>query len=167
MRGDIDIDKVIYRPIGIIHTGFRDKRDAPIQGIFAKDAKGDVEVFPEYAAGLKDIEGFSHLILVYHFHLADGYSLISKPFLEDEQHGIFSIRHFKRPNPIGLSVVRLEKVRGNKLEISDVDIMDGTPLLDIKPFMPRFDNRPDAKSGWLGNPHLNMVKGEYGKHGSD
>ncbi len=158
------MDKVVYRPIGIIHTGFRDKVEAPIQGVFARAAKGVVEVFPEYADGLKDIEGFSHIILIYHFHLADGYSLVSMPFLEEEQHGIFAIRHFKRPNPIGLSIVRLESVRGNKLEISEVDIIDGTPLLDIKPFVPQFDNRPDAKSGWLGNPHLDMVKGESGRH---
>ena len=158
------MDKVVYRPIGIIHTGFRDKVEAPIQGVFARAAKGVVEVFPEYADGLKDIEGFSHIILIYHFHLADGYSLVSMPFLEEEQHGIFAIRHFKRPNPIGLSIVRLECVRGNKLEISEVDIIDGTPLLDIKPFVPQFDNRPDAKSGWLGNPHLDMAKGESGRH---
>ncbi len=157
-------EEITYRPIGIIRTGFQDKKDTPIQGVFAKDAKGEVEIFQEYADGLKDIEGFSHLILIYHFHLADNYSLISKPFLEDEQHGIFSIRHFKRPNPIGLSVVRLESVRGNKLEISEVDIIDGTPLLDIKPFVPQFDHRANAKSGWLSNPHLDMVKGESGKH---
>ncbi len=162
-----DKDMVIYRPIGIIHTGFRDKKGAPVQGVFAKDAKGEVDVFPEYAAGLKDIEGFSHLILIYHFHLSDGCSLISTPFLEDKQHGIFSIRHFKRPNPIGLSVVRLEKVRGNKLEIREVDILEGTPLIDIKPFVPLFDNRDKAKSGWLSNPHLDMVRGESGKHRSD
>ncbi|MCD6202884.1 MAG: tRNA (N6-threonylcarbamoyladenosine(37)-N6)-methyltransferase TrmO [Methanophagales archaeon] len=160
----MDMDKVVYRPIGIIHTGFRDRAEAPIQGVFARATKGEVEVFPEYADGLKDIEGFSHIILIYHFHLADGYSLVSMPFLEEEQHGIFAIRHFKRPNPIGLSIVRLESVRGNKLEISEVDIIDGTPLLDIKPFVPQFDNRPDAKSGWLGNPHLDMVKGESGRH---
>ena len=160
-------DKRIYQPIGIIHTEFRDKKDTPIQGVFAKGAKGKVEVFPEYANGLEDIEGFSHIILLYHFHRSDGYSLISKPLLEDEPHGIFSIRHFKRPNPIGLSVVKLERVRGNILEISEVDILDGTPLLDIKPFIPRFDNRSDAKSGWLSNPHLDMVKGESGKHRSE
>ena len=160
-------EEIRYQPIGIIHSGFRDKKDTPIQGIFARDAKGKVEVFSEYADGLKDLEGFSHLILIYHFHRADGYSLISKPFLEDEEHGIFSIRHFKRPNPIGLSVVKLESVRGNVLEISEVDVLDGTPLLDIKPFVPRFDNREDAKSGWLSNPHLDMVKGESGKHRSE
>lgn len=156
-----------YQAIGIIHTEFRDKKDAPIQGVFAKDAKGKVELYPEYAAGLKDIEAFSHIILIYHFHLADGYSLILKPFLEDKEHGIFSIRHFKRPNPIGLSVVRLEAVKSNLLEIREVDILDGTPLLDIKPLIPQFDNRPDAKSGWLSNPHIDMKRGESGKHRSE
>jgi tRNA-Thr(GGU) m(6)t(6)A37 methyltransferase TsaA len=159
-------EEIRYQPIGIIHTEFQDKKEAPIQGVFARDAKGEVEVFPEYSQGLKDIEGFSHLILIYHFHLADGYSLVSMPFLEDKQHGIFSIRHFKRPNPIGLSVVKLERVKGNILEISEVDIMDGTPLLDIKPFVPRFDHRKDAKSGWVSNPHIDMVRGESGKHRS-
>jgi tRNA-Thr(GGU) m(6)t(6)A37 methyltransferase TsaA len=159
--------EIRYRPIGVIHTEFTKKKDAPIQGIFAKDAKGKVEVFPEYTAGLKDIDGFSHLILIYHYHLAKGYSLITMPFLEDEPHGIFSIRHFRRPNPIGLSVVKLKRVRGNILKISEVDIIDGTPLLDIKPFVPFFDNRPSAKSGWLSNPHIDMVKGESGKHRGD
>jgi len=156
-----------YQPIGIIHTEFRDKKDAPIQGVFAKGTKGEVELYPEYVAGLKDIEGFSHIILIYHFHRSDGYSLIAKPFLEDELHGIFSIRHFKRPNPIGLSVVKLERVKWNLLEIREVDILDGTPLLDIKPFVSRFDNRQDAKSGWLSNPHLDLVRGESGKHRSE
>ena len=159
-----EIDKVIYRPIGVIHTEFRTKKEAPIQSVFAKDAKGEVEVYPEYAEGLKDLEGFSHIILIYHFHLADGYSLISIPFLEEAQHGIFAIRHFKRPNPIGLSIVKLNRVRGTKLEISEVDIIDGTMLLDIKPFVPLFDNRANAKSGWLSNPNLDMAKGESSKH---
>ena len=162
-----NINEIKYKAIGIIHSGFTDKANAPIQGTFAKDAKGQVEIFSEYADGLKDIEGFSHLILIYHFHLSNGYSLISMPFLEDEQHGIFSIRHFNRPNPIGLSIVKLENVKGNLLEIGDVDILDGTPLLDIKPYVPLFDNKPDAKSGWVSNPHLNMVKGEAGKHRSE
>jgi len=161
------MEEIKYRPIGIIHTEFWNKKDTPIQGVFAKDAKGKVEIFPEYAAGLKDIEGFSHLILIYHFHLSDGYSLISMPFLEDQPHGIFSIRHFKRPNSMGLSVVKLEEVKGNILEVSEVDVLDGTPLLDIKPFVPLFDNRSDAKSGWVSNPHLDMARGESGKHRGD
>jgi len=162
-----NINEIKYKAIGVIHSEFTDKANAPIQGTFAKDAKGTVEIFQEYADGLKDIEEFSHLILIYHFHLSNGYSLISMPFLEDEQHGIFSIRHFNRPNPIGLSIVKLENVKGNLLEIGDVDILDGTPLLDIKPYVPLFDNKPDAKSGWVSNPHLDMFKGEAGKHRSE
>jgi tRNA-Thr(GGU) m(6)t(6)A37 methyltransferase TsaA len=158
--------EIKYRPIGVIYTEFRSKKDIPIQGVFAKDTKGEVEVFLEYADGLKDIEGFSHIILLYHFHLSNGYSLISMPFLEDEEHGIFSIRHFNRPNPIGLSVVKLEKIKENVLEISEIDVLDGTPLLDIKPFVPLFDNRDNAKSGWVSNPHIDMVRGQSGKHRS-
>jgi len=149
---------ITHTPIGIIHSPFTDPADTPIQGVFADGARGEVEVFPEYAAGLKDIEGFSHLILLYHFHLADGYSLISKPFLEDEERGIFSIRHPNRPNPIGISIVRLEAVRGNILEIGDVDILDGTPLLDIKPFIHRFDHRAEIVSGWVDGQQIDEIK---------
>jgi tRNA-Thr(GGU) m(6)t(6)A37 methyltransferase TsaA len=158
---------VVYQPIGTIHTEFQDKKETPIQGVFAREAKGEVEVWPKYVKGLRDIEKFSHLILIYHFHRADGFSLISKPFLEDEKHGIFAIRHFNRPNPIGLSVVKLEGVRGNVLEISEVDILDGTPLLDIKPFVPLFDHKAFAKSGWLSNPEVEMGRGIAGKHRSE
>ncbi|MCD6145155.1 MAG: tRNA (N6-threonylcarbamoyladenosine(37)-N6)-methyltransferase TrmO [Methanosarcinales archaeon] len=150
--------RITHTPIGIIHSPFTDPADTPIQAVFADGARGEVEVFPEYAAGLKDIEGFSHLILLYHFHLADGYSLISKPFLEDEERGIFSIRHPNRPNPIGISIVRLEAVRGNILEIGDVDILDGTPLLDIKPFIHRFDHRAEIVSGWVDDQQIDEIK---------
>ena len=161
------MDKIIYSPVGIIHTKFHDKKDAPIQGVFAKDARGEIEIFKQYADGLEDIEGFSHLILIYHFHRSDGHSLISTPFLDDESHGIFSIRHFNRPNPVGLSIVKLENVNENILEISEVDILDGTPLLDLKPFVPFFDHRDNAKTGWLSNPDLDMARGEPGKHRSE
>ena len=160
-------EEIRYTPIGVIHSEFTDTKNTPAQGIFAKDDRGEVEVFPQYTAGLKDIDCFSHIILIYHYHLSKGYSLISMPFLEDKEHGIFSIRHFNRPNPIGMSIVRLEKVRGNILEISEVDIIDGTPLLDIKPFVPLFDNRLYARSGWLSNPHIDMARGESGKHRSE
>ena len=139
---------VTYEPIGIIHTPFRDKASTPIQGVFNPDSTGEVEVFPQYVDGLKDITGFSHLILIYHFHLSEGYSLITRPFLDNEGKGIFSIRHFNRPNPIGISVVRLDQVKSNILTIGEVDILDGTPLLDIKPYMPDFDNRHDVRKGW-------------------
>ena len=139
---------VTYEPIGIIHTLFKEQANTPIQGVFAPDSKGEVEVFPQYLDGLKDIAGFSHLILIYHFHLAEGYSLITKPFLDKESKGIFAIRYFKRPNNIGLSVVRLHAVKGNILEIGEIDIVDGTPLLDIKPYVPDFDNRLNVRTGW-------------------
>ncbi len=149
---------ITHTPIGVIHSQFTDPADTPIQSIFADEARGVVEVFPEYAAGLKDIDGFSYLILIYHFHLAEGYSLISKPFIGDKEKGIFAIRHPRRPNPIGISIVRLENVRDNILEISDVDILDGTPLLDIKPFVHQFDQRADIKSGWVDDQHIDEVK---------
>ena len=158
------MDKIEYNAIGIIHSEFIDKKNTPIQGVFEKAAKGTVEIFPEYAKGLKDIIDFSHIILIYHFHLSTGFSLISTPFLEDAGHGIFSIRHFNRPNPIGLSVVKLNKVAGNVLDISEVDILDGTPLLDIKPLVPLFDNRPNAKGGWTERPDIDLNRGKPGKH---
>ncbi len=138
-----------YRAIGIIHSPFREQADTPIQGTFS-DAQGTIEIFPEYAAGLKDIEGFSHLFLIYHFHKAEGYSLVAKPFLDGSQdRGIFAIRYNRRPNPIGLSIVELKNVRENVLEVACVDILDGTPLLDIKPYVRQFDCREDACSGWV------------------
>ncbi|MBN1376668.1 MAG: tRNA (N6-threonylcarbamoyladenosine(37)-N6)-methyltransferase TrmO [Dehalococcoidia bacterium] len=140
--------KIKYEPIGIIYTPFKKQVNTPIQGVFAPDSKGEVEVFPQYVDGLKDISGFSHIILIYHFHLAEGYSLLAQPFLDKESKGIFAVRHFKRPNNIGLSVVRLYAVKGNLLEIGEVDIVDGTPLLDIKPYVPDFDNRLNVRTGW-------------------
>jgi tRNA-Thr(GGU) m(6)t(6)A37 methyltransferase TsaA len=142
------IQPITYEPIGVIHTPFKEQASTPIQGVFAPDSKGEVEVFPQYIDGLKDINGFSHLILIYHFHLSKGYSLLTKPFLNKSNKGIFAIRHFKRPNHIGLSVVRLYSVKGSILEIGEVDIVDGTPLLDIKPYVPDFDNRLNVRNGW-------------------
>jgi tRNA-Thr(GGU) m(6)t(6)A37 methyltransferase TsaA len=121
-------------PIGIIHTPFKEQQGTPIQT--SKDenhSEGWIEIFPEYEKGLKDIEHFSHLILIFIFHKSIGYSLTAKPYLEDVEHGIFSIRGPKRPNPIGFSIVKLEKVENNKLYIKNLDILDGTPLIDIKP----------------------------------
>ena len=151
-----------YEPIGIIHTPFREKKTTPIQGVFAPDSTGKVEVFPQYVNGLKDIAGFSHLILIYHFHLAEGYSLKTRPFLDNKSRGIFSIRHFNRPNPIGISVVRLDDVKGNILTVGEVDVIDGTPLLDIKPYMPDFDARQNVRKGWYEHAS-NMREYEQGK----
>jgi tRNA-Thr(GGU) m(6)t(6)A37 methyltransferase TsaA len=144
-------DEIIYKPIGVIHTPYSKKEDTPIQGCFALKSQGYIELFSEYAAGLKDIEGFSHLILIYHFHKAEGFELLTKPFLDKEKKGIFAIRYFARPNPIGLSIVKLLKVKGNVLEIGEVDILDATPLLDIKPYVPQFDIKDCVKDGWYQN----------------
>lgn len=140
---------ISYKPIGIIRTPFKEPQGTPIQPTGGEGIEGIVEVYPEYQSGLKDIGGFSHLILIYHFHLIKDYSLKAKPFMDDKEHGIFAIRGPARPNPIGLSVVRLIQVEGNLLHIQDLDIIDGTPLLDIKPYVPRFDGRTNVRTGWL------------------
>jgi len=140
---------LVYKPIGIIYSPFKEPRGTPIQPAGAKGVKGRVEVFPEYAEGLKDIEGFSHIILIYHFHRVKGYKLRVKPFMDDNFHGVFATRAPARPNPIGISVVKLLKVEGNILYVEDLDIVDGTPLLDIKPYVPEFDKREGIKIGWL------------------
>ena len=138
-----------YRPIGIIHSPFKDVKGMPIQPPGAKGIYGKVEVFPEYCKGLKDIEGFSHIILIYHFHKSKDYSLLVKPYMDEQEHGVFAMRAPKRPNPIGISIVRLVKVEGCVLHIEGVDVLDGTPLLDIKPYVPEFDHRNAEKIGWL------------------
>jgi len=143
------MDEVKYKPIGVIHSPFKGPKGTPIQPVGARGIGGTVEVFPEYAEGLKDIEGFSHIILICHFHLSRGWSLEVKPFMDDQLHGVFTTRAPARPNPIGISIVRLVRVEENILHIQDVDIVDGTPLLDIKPYVPEFDVRDVAKTGWL------------------
>jgi len=143
------MDEVKYKPIGVIHSPFKEPKGTPIQPAGARGIDGTVEVFPEYAEGLKDIEGFSHIILICHFHLSRGWSLEVKPFMDDQLHGVFTTRAPARPNPIGISIVRLVRVEENILHIQDVDIVDGTPLLDIKPYVPEFDVRDVAKTGWL------------------
>ena len=140
---------VQYTPIGIIHSPFAEPHGVPIQPVAARDIPGRVEVYPEYAEGLRDLDGFSHIILLYHLHLSQGYNLLTKPFLEEVQRGVFATRAPRRPNPIGLSVVRLERVEGATLYILDVDIVDGTPLLDIKPYVPMFQETNEVRVGWL------------------
>jgi tRNA-Thr(GGU) m(6)t(6)A37 methyltransferase TsaA len=135
------------KPIGVIHSPFTDKKQTPVQPTRSQ-AVGQVEVYPEFAEGLQDIEGLSHVILLYVFHCASGYTLRVKPFLDDAVHGLFATRHPCRPNPIGLSIVRLIARHGNVLEIEGVDMLDGTPLLDIKPYVPDFDARENVRVGW-------------------
>ena len=135
-------------PIGIIHSPYTAKDEAPIQGIFRPEAKGEVEVFPEYEEGLKDIELFSHIFLVYIFDRSTPAELVRQTFLDDRPHGVFACRHPSRPNGIGFTVVRLEERSGNRLVVRGIDVLDGTPLIDIKPYIPRFDCFPDAGEGW-------------------
>ena len=142
-------EEIRIKPIGIIHTPYKEPKGIPIQGKFERDIVGKVELFPEYVQGLKGIEGFSHAILIYYFNRSKEEQLIGKPYLEDESHGIFAIRSPHRPNHIGFSIVKLEKVKGNIMTFSEVDILDGTPLLDIKPYVSHFDSRQDVKNGWL------------------
>ena len=141
--------EINFKPIGIIHSPYKKSGEPPPQGALRPEVEGLIEVFPEYQEGLKDIEGFSHLIILYFFHLSRDYSLLAKPYMDDTPRGIFSIRSPHRPNPIGLSVVRLLGREKNVLRVSEIDILDGTPLLDIKPYVPRFDCRTEAKMGWL------------------
>ncbi|HEY6838465.1 MAG TPA: tRNA (N6-threonylcarbamoyladenosine(37)-N6)-methyltransferase TrmO [Geobacteraceae bacterium] len=136
-------------PVGIIHTPFATKEEAPVQGALAPGAEARVEVFAEFAPALKDIEGFTHLYLLYRFDRAGEIRLVRPTFLDDEPHGVFASRHPCRPNGIGLSVVRLVRREENVLVVAGIDVLDATPLLDIKPYIPRFDCRPEAGEGWL------------------
>ncbi|OYT53442.1 MAG: tRNA (N6-threonylcarbamoyladenosine(37)-N6)-methyltransferase TrmO [Candidatus Altiarchaeales archaeon ex4484_2] len=141
--------EVRYKPIGIIHSPFRDAKGMPIQPTGARGVTGTVEILPEYCAGLRDMGGFSHIILIYHFHLSKQYSLEVRPYMDTNKRGVFATRIPGRPNPLGISVVRLIKVEGCTLHIQDVDILDSTPLLDIKPYVPEFDVRKVERTGWL------------------
>jgi len=140
------------RPIGVIRSPFTEVAGMPIQPVFAKEAEGAAEVFPEFREGLRDIEGFERVWLVYWFHRAGEPKLIVKPFRDDRERGLFATRAPCRPNTIGLSAVRLLGVSRDGLRIAGVDVLDGTPLLDIKPYVPDYDAFPKSRSGWLDNP---------------
>lgn len=136
-------------PIGIIHTPFRQLADMPVQPSGAAGVAGRIELRPELAAGLKDLDGFSHIIVLFHFHRASRIDLIVTPFLDSRPKGVFATRAPTRPNPIGLSVLTLKAIHGSTLEVENVDMLDGTPLLDIKPYVPEFDQRTGVRCGWL------------------
>ncbi len=143
------ITEVKYKPIGIIHSPFKEPKGVPVQAAAARDINGTIEVFPEYREGLKDLEGFSHIILLCHFHLSGEPDMMVKPFLDEKKRGVFATRAPRRPNSIGLSIVKVQKVENNIIHAAGLDIIEGTPLLDIKPYIPQFDNREDARIGWL------------------
>jgi len=140
---------LILNPIGLIRSPYKELIGMPIQPTGASGIKGIIEILPEFTPGLLDLDGFSHLILLYQFHRSEGFALQTSPFLDNCARGVFATRSPRRPNPIGLSIVRLEGIDGRVLHISDIDIIDGTPLLDIKPYVPEFDNRSQVEIGWL------------------
>jgi tRNA-Thr(GGU) m(6)t(6)A37 methyltransferase TsaA len=143
------VDPVAFRPIGIIRTPFPSPDGMPIQAVAARGVAGTIEIDDALVDGLADLDGFSHLILVYHLHLMTGARLTVTPFLDETPRGVFATRSPARPNPIGISTVRLVRVRGATLDIEDVDMVDGTPLLDLKPYVPPFDDREDVRIGWF------------------
>ena len=137
------------KPIGIIHTPFKEPEGMPIQPAGGLGVKGVVEVFPEFRAGLKDLDGFSHIVLVYEFHRSQGFSLEVVPYMDTQTRGLFATRAPKRPNPIGISTVKLDRIENGDLHIENLDILDGTPLLDVKPYVPEFDREEEVRAGWL------------------
>lgn len=143
------MNPLTLHPIGIIHTPHTDPDKTPIQPHFAAGIPGTIEIAPAFEQGLQDLEGFSHLWLIYAFHRAAEPRLTVTPFLEDVPHGVFATRAPCRPNPIGISLVRLTRREGRILHIEDIDILDATPLIDIKPYIPSFDRRDHARAGWL------------------
>ena len=140
--------KINIKPIGIIYSPYNDLKKIPCQA-FKSDKIGRIKVFKKFAKGLKDVEGFSHITILYYFHKSKDYKLIAKPFFDDKPKGIFAIRSPHRPNHIGVSTVRLLKVKSNELIVKGIDALNGTPLLDIKPYVPTFDDRSKVKIGWL------------------
>ncbi|MDY0186530.1 MAG: tRNA (N6-threonylcarbamoyladenosine(37)-N6)-methyltransferase TrmO [Syntrophus sp. (in: bacteria)] len=147
-KSNVEKTSVIYRPIGVIHSEHTVPEKTPIQPVYARGCKGEVKVYQEFEDGLSDLEGFSHLYLIYHFHRAETAQLLIKPFLQDLIRGIFSTRAPRRPNAIGLSIVELIRREGNVLHLDGVDILDGTPLLDIKPYTAKFDFFKTTRNGW-------------------
>jgi len=138
-----------FEPIGSIHSPYSDLADMPIQPAGAVGVRGQVEVLPEYVDGLQDLDGFSHIILLYEFHRSSGFDLKVVPFLDSKPRGLFATRAPRRPNPLGISVVRLERIDGAVMHVLDIDVLDGTPLLDIKPHVPHFDSQGEVRIGWL------------------
>jgi len=146
--------EIIYKPIGLIRTPFKELSLVPMQSIKARNIDGYIEIYPEYAEGLRDLEGFSHIIILFHMHKVKDFSLIVKPEISSEMRGVFSTRSPKRPNPIGFTVVKLIKIESLIISIRGVDMLDSTPLIDIKPYIPESDSISKAKIGWLSNLNL-------------
>ena len=144
----MDYDAFAFRPIGTIYSPHKETSTIPIQPVFCKDIEGRIVLETEYAEGLRGLEGFSHIYLFYYFHESGKVCLQLKPYLSDREQGIFATRAPHRPNKLGMSLVRLVNIQENVLHVKDIDILDGTPLFDIKPYIQRFDSRENTRSGW-------------------
>ncbi|MHC4737391.1 MAG: tRNA (N6-threonylcarbamoyladenosine(37)-N6)-methyltransferase TrmO [Planctomycetota bacterium] len=141
--------QITMLPIGEIHSPYKQSRDVPVQGVFRENVEAWIELKAEYASGLKDLDGFSHAIILYYFHKSQKEEIESSPFLETDKHGIFAIRSPHRPNHIGFSTVKIERIEANKMCFTQVDMLDGAPVLDIKPYVKYFDHKDNVKCGWL------------------
>jgi len=143
------MNQIIMHPIGIIHSPYKESKNIPIQGIFKDNIEAWIELEDKYVKGLKDLDKFTYAIIIYYFHKSQREEVEGKPFLEQDKHGIFAIRSPNRPNHIGFSIVKIKSIKGNKMYFTEVDVLDGTPLLDIKPYVKHFDSRDNVVSGWL------------------
>ena len=163
------MDSLSFLPIGVIHTPFKTQERTPIQPNRSSGATGTIEVWPDYTEALSDLDGFSHIVVLYCFHLSTGFDLRVIPFLDDQSRGLFATRAPRRPNPIGLSVVALRGIRDNILSVADVDMVDGSPLLDIKPYVPHFDEVSQVRIGWLNGkaPRHRDIRADERFHDSD
>jgi len=156
------VKAVSYQPIGIIHSPFKENVGVPRQAVGASDIKGTIEVFNEFADGLKNLDGFSHLVVIFHLHMVKNPSLNAHPPWDGKEHGVFATRSPYRPNPIGVSVVRLESVDKNILHISGIDMTDGSPVLDVKPYVPDLNPTENVRIGWLTDKVEGMNKSKSG-----
>jgi tRNA-Thr(GGU) m(6)t(6)A37 methyltransferase TsaA len=142
-------EQIILYPIGVIHSPYKEPKEIPIQGIFKDDVEGRVQLKEKYFKGLRDLDGFSHAMLIYYFHKSQKEKIEGKPILEQNTHGIFAVRSPHRPNHLGFSIVKINKIEKNIIYFTGVDMLDSTPLLDIKPYVKYFDSREDVTCGWI------------------
>ena len=152
-------NQIRFKPIGVIQSPFQDPVGVPIQPRAAAGVKGKIVLDPIYKEGLKDLDGFSHIILLFYFHRSGEGDLLVRPYLDDQKRGVFATRAPRRPNGIGISVVKLLRIQDNILEVENLDILDGTPLLDIKPYIPDFDDHGDVRVGWI-DKHRDRIPGK-------